>query len=220
MFSGWETASTALAASGDSIMKFTTLDENQHLNQPIHFCSLATLRSPRARLNRPFPGPGHTHTSAGPQGRRLSQRAGLWGWWRGFLPGPRERKGCIQKPVSSRNADPTGQITTVPGDPFHGLLPASCLTSTCTCRKVKVGSDSASGGSVSRRWEKTAAWNLGSAMPSSSSPYQSISPEVFTTCARPVSPQLPYLHVSGPLPSPCVGTLPEKVPIKTLQTIY
>lgn len=41
-------------------MKFTTLDENQQLNQPIHLC-LATLQLVPALPHPTSPLPGYTH---------------------------------------------------------------------------------------------------------------------------------------------------------------
>lgn len=66
-------------------MKFTTLDENQHLNQPIHLC-LATLFS-RASSAGPFLGQATPTLMAGPEGLRaqvMGQSLVLLGW---VLPG-------------------------------------------------------------------------------------------------------------------------------------
>lgn len=145
-------------------MKFTTLDENQHLNQPIHLC-LATLFPPassvRPSLARPQPHCRLVRTDEGLDDGVVFGVGGV------ALPRTPEQRDCSQKPSifleTPRTAD-----STVSDEPFYQLPSAFSQISTCTylgaARNRLLGEVWVGGG----RRLLPRAWNQGSTMPFSS----------------------------------------------------
>ena len=95
-------------------MKFTTLDENQHLNQPIHLC-LVTLFS-RARPAGPLRSRATPTLRAGRS--RATKGSGdrlVLGVHGVDLPGFPAQRGYIQERPPHLPGGLLGQTTTVPG---------------------------------------------------------------------------------------------------------
>lgn len=74
-------------------MTFTTLDENQHLNQPIHLLESGHSFSP-ASAAQPAPTLARPHSRVGLVWSRGTKGSGQ-GLVRWVLPGDLEQKGCI-----------------------------------------------------------------------------------------------------------------------------